>query len=547
MMCRALAVALLAWCMPVLSLAAEETTLDLADGSITITETGFTQQGRETPHNGAYRIVQSGGQTTNSILVQSGNITLTLENVDMAEGMDKTPPVAVESGAKLTLALAGANALTTNSGMSSAVDAVHVPEGAQITVKGEGRLTVNTRGGACLGASRGKSGVIRIEGGVIEATNRDGAAIGGGYSAAAGPVYITGGQVTAHGYGNTAAIGGGGLDQAGAELIEISGGTVYAEAHGGASAAIGAGASGPFGVIRVTGGDVTAVAGDRYAVGSGMYKETDAAEGQIELLGGTLTTRGAVGGSNWDASQHLTVDGAVWYGDAQNAETMAEVHTPRGIFFNGDEGTVYGAMQLTDDLTVEERQTLTLPAGTQLLENGHRLTVLGAMAGEGTVRLDTAALRLSAKANDPLKPGDTIALTATLDRALADAEIRFYVNGQSIGTPAPVGEDGQTAETTYLIRTPSTYTFTAKMTYHGSMVESEKTIELTLAQEGGTPAGTAEAAPVQSQPPMPTQTAPDTPSLSTGDANVPMWVLWAVLGAAVLGGGVVLYQKYRRR
>lgn len=47
---------------------------------------------------GAYRIKQSGGQTTNTITVQSGDIAMTLENVNMAEGAGKMPPIAVESG-----------------------------------------------------------------------------------------------------------------------------------------------------------------------------------------------------------------------------------------------------------------------------------------------------------------------------------------------------------------------------------------------------------------------------------------------------------------
>ena len=211
-MCWVLTMAFLAWCVPAFSLAAEEKTLDLAGGSITITETKYVQNGQETPYSGAYRIKQSGGQTTNTITVQSGDIAMTLENVNMAEGAGKMPPIAVESGAHLTLTLAGENTLTTASHGVSAADAIRVPEGARLTVKGEGKLTAETKGGACIGVSTGKSGTIRIEGGVIEATNRDGAAIGGGYSAVAGPIYICGGQVTAHGYGNSAAIGGGGLN-----------------------------------------------------------------------------------------------------------------------------------------------------------------------------------------------------------------------------------------------------------------------------------------------------------------------------------------------
>lgn len=481
-MCWVLTMAFLAWCVPAFSLAAEEKTLDLAGGSIIIAETKYVQNGQETPYRGAYRIKQSGGQTTNTITVQSGEIAMTLENVNMAEAAGKTPPIAVESGAHLTLTLAGENALTTTSQWHGAVDAVRVPEGAWLTVKGEGKLTAETQGGACIGISKGKSGTIRIEGGVIEATNRDGSAIGGGWGAAAGPIYITGGQVTAvAGYGN--------------------------------------------------------------AMGSGMYEETDTAEGKIELLGGTLTTKGTVGGMNWPAADGLTVNGVVWYGDAGNAETFSKAQNPAGIFFNGPAGTVYGQMKLTGDLTIEKDQTLTLPQGSRLMENGYKLSCLGNLEGEGALQLDTLTLRLSAKANEPLKAGDTVALTATLDRALADAEIQFMVNGQAIGTPTAVGEDAQTAEATYLVRTPSTYTFTAKMRYHGVAVESEKPVQLTLAAEGEAPTDAPQVTPAQTNLPAATQTPG---GVGTGDGSLPMWVLWAVLGVAAVGGGVVLYQKIKR-
>lgn len=188
-------------------------------------------------------------------------------------------------------------------------------------------------------------------------------------------------------------------------------------------------------------------------------------------------------------------------------------------------------------------QTLTLPQGSQLIENGHKLSCLGKLEGDGALQLDTLTLRLSAKANEPLKAGDTVALTATLDRALADAEIQFMVNGQAIGTPTAVGEDAQTAEATYLVRTPSTYTFTAKMSYHGVAVESEKPVQLTLAAEGEAPTDAPQVTPAQTNLPAATQTPG---GVGTGDGSLPMWVLWAVLGVAAVGGGVVLYQKIKR-
>ncbi|MFR7474236.1 MAG: hypothetical protein ACLUVV_06430 [Christensenellales bacterium] len=56
-----------------------------------------------------------------------------------------------------------------------------------------------------------------------------------------------------------------------------------------------------------------------------------------------------------------------------------------------------------------------------------------------------------------------------------------------------------------MVRTPSTYTFTAKMRYHGVAVESEKPVQLTLAAEGEAPTD-AQATPAQTTPPAATQT-----------------------------------------
>lgn len=92
-MCWVLTMAFLAWCVPAFSLAAEEKTLDLAGGSIIIAETKYVQNGQETPYRGAYRIKQSGGQTTNTITVQSGEIAMTLENVNMAEAGARRRPL----------------------------------------------------------------------------------------------------------------------------------------------------------------------------------------------------------------------------------------------------------------------------------------------------------------------------------------------------------------------------------------------------------------------------------------------------------------------
>ena len=538
-----LVLALLVGCLPMAASAAEEKTLDLSGGSIVISQDKVVQNGTETPYTGAYRVTQSGGQCTNTIVVESGNIALTLDGVDIADNAANASLIEVKSGASLTLTLAGENKLTvTKPGNINAANGIYVPEGAELTIKGSGSLTINTYGGACIGvtSNKDKSGTIRIEGGTIDVTNRDGAAIGGGWGGAVGAIYISGGNITANGYGNTAAIGGGGVGNGSVDLIEISGGTVYAKANSVACVGIGA-TNAKMGTIRITGGNVTAITPQNYQYNMAIGCSSDnGVVGTLELLGGNITTEGPVGALNWDAAQNMTVQNVVWRGDEKSAESFEKVQSPTGVFFNGNEGTVYGDVKLTEDFTLSAEETLTIPAGSSLQANGHTLDILGKLETEGTLQLEPLALRLSAKANEPLAVGDTVTLTATLERPLAGAEVQFMVNGQALGAPVRVGDDGLTAQTTYLIRQDSTYTFSAKISYFGNDAESEKPVSLTVgASQTAQP--TPQPTTVQSASPSASQTPAE--GVKTSDDGVPLWILWVVLGVAVVGGGFVVYLK----
>ena len=93
--------------------------LDLADGSIVISATGYTQGDVETKYTGDYTIMQtSEGSTTNNITVTGGDhqITLSGVNIDLSAQAEGIPcAFAIESG-EVTLVLADGSENTLKSG-----------------------------------------------------------------------------------------------------------------------------------------------------------------------------------------------------------------------------------------------------------------------------------------------------------------------------------------------------------------------------------------------------------------------------------------------
>ena len=182
----------------------------------------------------------------------------------------------------------------------------------------------NTKDQAVIGGNKNYlAGEIIIHGGYIDAqaTNKKGAAIGGGYGDGSGMKTITiyGGKVIAKGYDNGAglgaaehnnyvgdiniyggdveAIGGkyaagiGGAEDRGGWNTTIYGGIVTAE--GGIYAAgIGGGEEGNGGVITIKGGMVNATGNDGAGIGGGYGSTTG---GTITISGGSVTAKGTKG------------------------------------------------------------------------------------------------------------------------------------------------------------------------------------------------------------------------------------------------------------
>lgn len=291
-----------------IALLASTGTYDIANGGININSNTLEQYNHATI---------TGRSTTNVILVNGVEATITISNLDIQIPIDKNattasnwiPAIRLVGGAKLNLILKGENTLK-GGDMCAAID---VPEGCTLTISGEGSLKATGGVGAGIGASsmrKGSLGRIEINGGNIEAYGSGMAAgIGGGLEGGIGTIVINGGTVYAKGghgsypkdiknvYGG-AGIGGGPFGCV--DKIEINGGNVTA--YGGyvtnagrhPGAAIGCGGGGAktveggykYGDIAINGGTVSAIAykNEVYAIGVAEKPSVDGTlEGSISI------------------------------------------------------------------------------------------------------------------------------------------------------------------------------------------------------------------------------------------------------------------------
>lgn len=196
----------------------------------------------------------TGTSTTNVILVNGVEATITISNLDIQIPHDKNdetastwvPAIRLVNGAKLNLILEGENTLK-GGDMCAAIE---VPEGCTLTISGEGSLKATGGEGAGIGASSRRNGSL-------------------------GTIVINGGDIKA--YGGMMAAGIGGSAEGGSGTVIINDGTVYAKGGHGSyyqdinnvygGAGIGGGANGCVDKIEINGGNVTAYGG--YATNAG--------------------------------------------------------------------------------------------------------------------------------------------------------------------------------------------------------------------------------------------------------------------------------------
>lgn len=177
-----------------------------------------------------------------------------------------------------------------------------------------------------------------------------------------------------------------------------------------------------------------------------------------------------------------------------------------GIVFNGNEGTVYGSVELQEDLEIGEGESLTIPDGASLNTNGKLTVDGGTLTQNGTVTGDiiykVTGVSLD-KTNLNLNPGKegTLIATITPDNA-TDKSVEWKSDDTGVATVNENGKVTAVAEGTATITVTTTdgdfqdtctVTVTAPPTVSVTSVTLDKTI-LTL-DVGGSDTLTATVKP----------------------------------------------------
>ena len=220
--------------------------------------------------------------------------------------------------------------------------------------EGTGKLIAKTGGQnwAAIGGDSGKSsGLITINGGVVDATgSKYGAGIGGG-NQHIGTVVINGGSVTAQGGYHAAGIGGG---TQGLATVTVNGGVVNATG-GDSGAGIGAGYNNaylPNKALNVTinGGRITATGGSgASAIGCG--DRTDYGSCSVSINGGQITANGGVSSKCTDSRQGSII--LNWTDDSKASMSLTSDSYSGAVTlsktFRDENGNIYGATDSADN------------------------------------------------------------------------------------------------------------------------------------------------------------------------------------------------------
>lgn len=291
---------------------AQTVTLDLSQGSIAISATGYKQGGGdETPFTGAYTIKQSDkAYLTNTVSVTGGTHEITMNDVVIdVSNSSGACAFSIATGATVDLKLAGRVMLKSGSYAAG----LSVPTGAAVTI-----------------SAISASGALTAEGG------KYGAGIGGynkesastSYSfASGGNITILSGTVNARGGENAAGIGGAHGNGTGTgETICISGGRVMATG-GSFGAGIGGGCygggTGQNGQITIEGNAiVTATGGGGAGTGGGFNGDGTGVGGKITLGGAANVTATATSGAGIGSGGENSSSSYSVFGTGQSGEVL---------------------------------------------------------------------------------------------------------------------------------------------------------------------------------------------------------------------------------
>ncbi|MCI8527829.1 MAG: LPXTG cell wall anchor domain-containing protein [Lachnospiraceae bacterium] len=320
--------------------------------------------------------VVNGEITVDSRITASGTVHLIL-----ADGCELKAAGGIQVDGSLTVYAQSqddsAGKLTAVNTKADYYAGIGVSQGKTLTING-GVVTATGKSGAGIGGSN-KSGITNIQhggtviinGGMVTAQgDNTTAGIGGANSGNNGTVIINGGTVTATGGNYGAGIGGGhcGRDTGQGGTIRINGGKVTARG-GTSSAGIGGGAKGSGGNITISGGEVEAY-GSTYGPGIGGGGDDNwsagGSGGSITISGGKVTASGgekgvAIGGGgslrySGGASGNITIS---------NVEVQTNGIIGAGIGKDGETGST-GTINV-DNATIngETCYTVTFDANGQ--------------------------------------------------------------------------------------------------------------------------------------------------------------------------------------
>ena len=249
--------------------------------------------------------------------------------------------------------------------------------------------------------------------------------------------------------------------------------------------------------LDIDGADVTASSPAQYGVY--LISSTDASStSTITVNNGSLTTggNGNVGiyyywsGTNNAGTSSLTVSGNAVVDTrnsqimAQNKETAIQVGAGSdgngGIVFNGKNGTVYGKVELQEDLTINEGEKLTIKDGSSLNTNGN-------MTNNGTINVESGGkLEGTPDGSGTITIAPTITTTSLPDgevgtaysqtlTATGDTPITWSVSGT---LPAGLSLEAATGIISGTPITEKTSTFTVTATNDSSSDSKEYTLTI---------------------------------------------------------------------
>ena len=262
------------------------------------------------------------------------------------------------------------------------------------------------------------------------------------------------------------------------------------------------------GTLAITGAKVTA--SSSYSGNGVQIRCGDSSNASLTVNGGSLTATGSGAtfagiimqfGSSTSGSGTPTVtvsDNAIVRANGSaggiTSNSSAEVHTAAGtgesggIVFDNGTGTVYGDVELQEDLEIGEGESLTIPEGASLDTNG-KLTVNGGTlngtpSGSVTYKVTGVSLSLNTLILDV---GDEGTLTATItpdnasnksinwessDTGVATVDANGKVTAVSVGSTAITATaadgSGKSATCSVTVNAKPTYTITAVVVPEGA-------------------------------------------------------------------------------